>query len=336
MKARGFTLIELLVVIAIIGILAAILLPALSRAREAANRATCQNNLKQFGTVFKMYSGESKGKFPFISYIKGWQSVTCDVSPMPANNAFANNDLRPANAFAPFPPSVYPEYLTDANILVCPSDADAMEVNNVTTGQSMAGVPCHEYSLSKYGEKSYGWAGWDQSYFYLGWVIDQADKEQVDVGPMYNPPVSGRLASIQTIVCFLNIDQLPSAAADSNKILDAEVDLTSSRITALAGAVGIPPLAGLGVGNGGSDTVYRLKEGIERFMITDINNPAGAAMAQSTIPVMSDLASSNPQLFNHVPGGINQLFMDGHVEFAKYPGKGFASKGFAYMVGLAG
>jgi prepilin-type N-terminal cleavage/methylation domain-containing protein len=64
MRKQGFTLIELLVVIAIIAILAAILLPALARAREAARRASCQSNLKQWGVIFKMYSGESGGVWP--------------------------------------------------------------------------------------------------------------------------------------------------------------------------------------------------------------------------------------------------------------------------------
>jgi prepilin-type processing-associated H-X9-DG protein len=80
-----------------------------------------------------------------------------------------------------------------------------------------------------------------------------------------------------------------------------------------------------GAGNNGGNTIARLREGIERFLVTDINNPAGSAEAQSTIPVMWDLVSTNPNgsaQYNHVPGGGNVLFMDGHVSWFKYDSLG--------------
>src|SRR5689334_10345663 len=68
---NGFTLIELLIVIAIIAILAAILFPVFSRARENARRSSCQSNLKQLGLGFLQYSQD------FDEYIPRYQYGSC-------------------------------------------------------------------------------------------------------------------------------------------------------------------------------------------------------------------------------------------------------------------
>jgi prepilin-type N-terminal cleavage/methylation domain-containing protein len=86
-KARGFTLVELLVVIAIIGVLVALLLPAIQAAREAARRNSCQNKLKQIGLALLNHENTYK-KFPLLTWCV--PSTNANVTPSPGASVLPN------------------------------------------------------------------------------------------------------------------------------------------------------------------------------------------------------------------------------------------------------
>lgn len=293
----GFSLLELLVVVAILTIAAALLLPALSRSREATRRGACQSNLKQLGLVLKMYASESEGQY--YPPTQKWH-----LNGTPTLSWIRGNLL-------------YPEYINDLNLSVCPSDSRAREFIGsleLDFGAFLRAAQRRDVSdLCWEALLSLG-----VSYTYTGYITSS----------------SSQLRDVFISRVLIAVDESASGNAVFVSAADMEAQGCPRKLFAAYGSLGetdIPGDPALQAGFGQQDDsgmplpegYQRLRIGAERFLIENLDRPSESARAASAIPLVFDTWAAEVPLFggtkrfNHIPSGSNVLFLDGHVSFVK-------------------
>ena len=184
--------------------------------------------------------------------------------------------------------------MTDFGVLICPSTPEArspLELWDVRPNNSPVGMADYVemtpegVALTGNGRVEPCEVTGAVPYSYVGWAIHDSMTQLSNMMPLMN-----------NINALAAVWELGTAAA--LKAVDNDWDFDV-------------PL-------NGHTKAMRLREGVERFFITDINNPGASAVGQSKLAIMWDAIAPGAYMFNHVPGGANVLYLDGHVVFQKW------------------
>ena len=296
-RKSGVTWIELLVVIIILAVLSLLLMAGLNR-RHGHTRSPCQSTLKRWGEMFSMYADEDpEQKYPYMHIEKkdrkqkDWEGLE-----YPMLLAIPKLEL------------LYPSLTGNFELLYCPTQSEQDDYIDTIERDGINGL------YEKYHGYHFGYA-------YFGWVFDRLDIQPAQKLSDF-PVLCNMMESLESSTAedVESTYVTPQFAAGMDTLFSylqegSEAEMSWQYFMDIADNdlhVTAP------LGNGGGDTIRRIAKGVERFFVTDCHDPGAAAMFQSTVFVMMDTYGPSKDYFNHIPGGCNVLFMDGHVEFIRY------------------